>query len=235
MKTVIVIRHAQSEWNAENRFSGWANPALTQKGMDDALEAAQFLRDAKYSFDTIYSSILVRAIKTAEIIKQTLALDTAIQLDWRLNERHYGALQGQNKQAKADDVGEKQVWKWRRSYLEHPPKLSEEQHQQQKDSELLRQVPADKVPYSENLAETRERVSGFWREQVQPKLGNRNILLSAHGNTLRALLMELAQMSVEHIESFEIPTSEPIAIDFDDQGRFSKCHYLRGDQKLMLN
>lgn len=234
MNQVILIRHAQSEWNAQNRFTGWANPGLTHKGISEAKQAGKKLADAGYTFDAIYSSVLIRAEVTAQTIRRAMNLSSVqVHKDWRLNERHYGNLQGKNKSLMTQTVGEEQVWKWRRSYLEHPPEMSDKDYQAQKMMKAFDDIPAHLLPSTENLANTRARVTEFWRERIQPKLKSQNLLISAHGNTLRALIMELANMSIKQVESFEIPTAEPIVVAYDNNGQFKECFYLRNHESLM--
>lgn len=227
---VVLIRHAQSQWNAENRFTGWANPPLTQAGLDEAHHAAVLLHQHAYRFDVAFSSRLLRAQQTLDTILEDLQQPNIPKyLDWRLNERHYGTLQGVNKAEKALEVGEQQVWCWRRSYLEkaQPIPLTDPGHPA--NDPLYKDVDVKLLPDVENLAETRQRVSQFWQERVCPyiRLGER-LLISSHGNTLRALIMELAGLTVDQVESFEIPTGKPIIYTFDNKAQPLHWRYLDG-------
>lgn len=226
--TVVLMRHAQSQWNLENRFSGWANPLLTEEGEQEAYAAAELLKGAGYSFDIAYYSRLQRSKDTLDIVIKTLGIGRITTIsDWRLNERHYGQLQGKYKDADANNVSEEQIWSWRRSYLDKadPLELTDERHPA--NDQLYSDVPAQRLPAAENLKDTRERVSEFWQEVIIPKVRERSrILISSHGNTLRALMMDLAQMEIAEVEGFEIPTGKPIIVNCDQQGQFLDWHYL---------
>lgn len=225
---VILVRHAQSQWNAENRFTGWADPPLTAAGMAEAQRAGAWLRNHDYRFDIAYSSRLQRAITTLDILLQQLGQeDLPRQQDWRLNERHYGVLQGVNKAEAAAEVGEQQVWRWRRGYEDRATPLLRSDPQHPGNDPRYADVDPRQLPGAENLAQTRARALALWNERVVPHIrrGHR-ILISAHGNTLRALLMELAGMSVAEVESFEIHTATPILYRFDGHGQPLDWRYL---------
>jgi len=229
---VVLIRHAQSQWNLENRFTGWANPPLTNAGIDEARQAANLLNQQHYEFDVAFTSKLLRAQQTLDILLQELGQnDIAQYKDWRLNERHYGKLQGANKLEKARQSGETQVWRWRRSYLEKAEPLSRADPTHPVHDPLYHGIDRAKLPDVENLAQTRERVVEFWKERVVPfiRLGEQ-VLISSHGNTLRALLMELSRLTVEEVESFEIPTGKPIIYTFKRDATPLRWRYLENDQ-----
>jgi 2,3-bisphosphoglycerate-dependent phosphoglycerate mutase len=228
---VVLIRHAQSTWNRENRFTGWADPPLTEAGIAEARKAGQQLREAGYQFDHAYSSRLQRAQHTLELLLEELgqsALPAA--REWRLNERHYGALQGLNKDAMTHQAGLEQVKRWRRGYLDLPPPLAITEPQHPVNDPRYADVPAAELPSLENLDLTRDRVMAFWLPSVTPRLvkGER-LLVSAHGNTLRALIMALDNMSVTAVEQFEIPTATPIIYRFDRSGTPLGWHYLQSE------
>ena len=225
---VVMLRHAQSQWNLENRFTGWADPALTAAGIAEAKQAGAYLHDHGVAFDVAFSSRLQRAISTLDILLESLG-QTAIPRyqDWRLNERHYGALQGIDKHAAIATVGEQQVWRWRRSYLEQAAPLLRSDPAHPIHDPKYADIAAHLLPDVENLAQTRVRVVAFWQDQIVPRIRDgERVLISAHGNTLRALLMELAGMSVAEVESFEIPTATPIVFDFDHDAQPRDWHYL---------
>jgi 2,3-bisphosphoglycerate-dependent phosphoglycerate mutase len=225
---VILIRHAQSQWNLENRFTGWANPPLTQAGFDEARHAALLLKEHGYRFDVAFSSRLIRAQQTLDVILQTLEQTGLPQFqDWRLNERHYGLLQGVNKAEKAKEVGEQQVWRWRRGYEDKAAPLPRTDPSHPVNDPLYHDVDPDLLPDVENLKETRARVMQFWQERIEPyvRLGER-VLISSHGNTLRALLMGVANLSVTQVESFEIPTGKPIIYTFNRKAEPLEWRYL---------
>jgi 2,3-bisphosphoglycerate-dependent phosphoglycerate mutase len=214
---VILSRHAQSQWNKDNRFTGWANPPLTDAGVAEAIEAGKWLRINGYRFDVAYSSLLQRAITTLDILlDQTGQSGIPRFEDWRLNERHYGALQGVNKAEAMEQVGEHQVWRWRRGYKDSATPLPQTDPGHPLNDSIYAEIDPLLLPGVENLAQTRVRVMSFWKDQIVPRIrqGER-IVISAHGNTLRALLMDLASMSVAQVESFEIPTATPILYRFD--------------------
>ncbi|MGB0714168.1 MAG: 2,3-bisphosphoglycerate-dependent phosphoglycerate mutase [Gammaproteobacteria bacterium] len=226
--TAILIRHAQSEWNAQGRFTGWADPGLTRAGIREAERAGRVLAERGTRFDAIWTSCLQRASETARIVAhESDNAGIPIQHDWRLNERHYGALQGKNKEAMARSVGADQVWRWRRAYEERPPVLAHGDQRHPANDPGYDFLPADALPGSENLADTRARVSAFWNEHIVPglKRGERP-LIASHGNTLRALIMALTDMPVAEVERFEIPTGVPIVVAFDGQARAIGWHYL---------
>jgi 2,3-bisphosphoglycerate-dependent phosphoglycerate mutase len=225
---VVLIRHAQSQWNAENRFTGWADPPLTAAGIAEAQRAGAWLYNHGYRFDVAYSSRLQRAITTLDILLQQLGQeDLPRQQDWRLNERHYGALQGVNKAEAAAQVGEQQVWRWRRGYADRATPLLRTDPQHPGKDPRYADIDPRQLPGAENLAQTRARVLALWNERVLAHIRQgQRMLISAHGNTLRALLMELGGMSVAEVEGFEIPTATPILYRFDGHGQPLDWRYL---------
>jgi 2,3-bisphosphoglycerate-dependent phosphoglycerate mutase len=230
---VVLIRHAQSQWNKENRFTGWADPSLTEAGLAEAEQAAEMLRAAGFRFGAAYSSRLQRARQTLEVLLKTLQQTDIPQFeDWRLNERHYGLLQGLNKAQAAAEVGEAQVWRWRRGYKDKVQPLPRTDLSHPIHNPLYRNVDPELLPEVENLAETRTRVIAFWREQIVPRIrSDQRLLISAHGNTLRALLMDLAGMSVAEVEAFEIPTATPIVYTFSRDAQPLAWRYLTTKQQ----
>jgi len=216
---VVLIRHAQSQWNRENRFTGWADPSLTDAGVAEGKQAGDCLHRLGYRFDAAYSSVLQRARMTLDILLGSLGqLELPQQRDWRLNERHYGILQGLDKAEATARVGEEQVWRWRRGYLDRAGALSRTDKTHPIYDPRYAAIDPAVLPDVENLAETRARVVSFWQEMIVPHIrrGER-LLISAHGNTLRALIMELAGMSVAEVEGFEIPTATPILYQFEQE------------------
>jgi 2,3-bisphosphoglycerate-dependent phosphoglycerate mutase len=226
---VVMIRHAQSTWNAEGRFTGWADPPLTDLGRAEAEKAGRALKQNGYSFDRVFTSLLQRAAATAEIILQELNQPkVALEADWRLNERHYGALQGLSKQDLRDQAGDEQVHRWRRGYRDFPPALTDEDPRHPRFDARYADLPRALLPGVENLADTRARAFAFWREKVVPAItaGDR-VMISAHGNTLRGLIMALANMTEAEVEQFEIPTGTPIIYRFDEAGEPLSWTYLK--------
>ncbi len=213
---LVMCRHGQSDWNLKNLFTGWTDVDLTEQGIAEARDAGRLLAELPYEFDVAYTSVLKRAIRTL-----WLALDEMdrmwmpVHRDWRLNERHYGALQGLNKAETAAKYGDEQVHIWRRSYDVPPPELEldDERH----PSHDLRYQGVDDLPATESLKITLDRVRPCWEESIAPDLkAGKNVLIAAHGNSLRALVKMLDGMSDDEITGFNIPTGVPIAYDLND-------------------
>jgi len=213
---LVLCRHGQSDWNLKNLFTGWTDVDLTDQGRQEALDAGRMLADLDFDFDLAFTSVLKRAIHTLWLIMDEL--DRAwmpVNRDWRLNERHYGALQGLNKTETAAKYGADQVHIWRRSYATEPPPLDtdDERH----PSHDARYANIANLPATESLATTLERVAPFWSECVAPELqAGKNVLIAAHGNSLRAMVKMLDQISEAEITGFNIPTGIPILYQLDD-------------------
>jgi len=229
---LVLTRHAKSQWNKENRFTGWTDVPLTDAGIAEAKQAGDMLKAHGFEFDTAWSSVLQRARITLEILLGSVGqLHIPQQQDWRLNERHYGALQGKDKAEAMASAGEAQVHRWRRGYLDKAPALSTADPGHPQNDERYAGIDPARLPKGvENLAETRERVVECWQEHIVPQIQQgQRLLISAHGNSLRALMMELEGMSVEEIERFEIPTATPILYIFNTDGQPLEWHYLDKD------
>jgi 2,3-bisphosphoglycerate-dependent phosphoglycerate mutase len=213
---LVLCRHGQSQWNLENLFTGWYDVDLTDQGVREAESAGQLLGDLDFDFDIAYTSVLKRAIRTLWIILDELdRMWIPVERSWRLNERHYGALQGLNKAETAAQHGDDQVKIWRRSYDIPPPPLesSDERH----PSHDPRYAGIDKLPGTESLKTTLERVRPYWEERIAPDLrAGKNVLIAAHGNSLRALVKMLDGISDEDITEFNIPTGVPILYELGD-------------------
>lgn len=213
MSQLVLVRHGQSQWNLENRFTGWVDVPLTEKGEQEAQAAGQILKNNHLQFDWAYTSFLQRAIHTLwSILKETEQSWIPVQKDWRLNERHYGGLQGLNKQETRDKFGDNQVFEWRRSYSVAPPAatgpLQEAQIKDRRYAALGKQLPK-----GEALKHTLERVQPYWESHIKASLqkgSDASVLVVAHGNSLRALVKILTQMSEEEITSFEFETGVPL-------------------------
>ena len=211
---LVLVRHGQSEWNLENKFTGWVDVDLSEKGYAEAKHAGQILKDHGLEFDKAYTSVLKRAIKTLNIIlEESDQLWLTTVKSWRLNERHYGALQGLNKAETAEKYGDEKVHIWRRSYDTLPPLMNaDDELSQVNDRRYLKDV----VPMAENLKITLERVMPIWQDQIEPDLRDgKNIIIAAHGNSLRALTKHLEGISDEDIMGLEIPTGSPIIYELD--------------------
>lgn len=219
MPKLVFIRHGQSEWNLKNLFTGWVDVNLSEQGVQEATEAGKKLKEAGIEFDQAYTSVLTRAIKTLHI-----ALEESDQLwipetkTWRLNERHYGALQGQNKKEAAEKFGEEQVHTWRRSYDVLPPLLKADDEGSAVKERRYANLDPHVVPGGENLKVTLERVMPFWEDHIAPDLlDGKNVIIAAHGNSLRALTKYLEGISDDDIVSLEMATGQPVVYDLDDK------------------
>ena len=213
---LVLCRHGQSDWNLKNLFTGWTDVDLTKKGIAEAVEAGKLLNDLGYEFDVAYTSVLKRAIRTLWLMLDEMDLMwIPVIRDWRLNERHYGALQGLNKGETAAKYGDEQVHIWRRSYDIPPPviELDDERH----PAHDSRYAGIDNLPATESLATTLQRVLPCWKETIAPDLrAGSNVLIAAHGNSLRALVKMLDKVSDDEITGFNIPTGIPLAYELDD-------------------
>ncbi|MDH5444024.1 MAG: 2,3-bisphosphoglycerate-dependent phosphoglycerate mutase [Gammaproteobacteria bacterium] len=229
---LVLIRHAQSQWNKENRFTGWTDVPLTDAGVAEAKKAGDLLKSHGFEFDTAWTSVLQRARITMEILLGTNGqLHIPQYQDWRLNERHYGALQGKDKAEAMAIAGEAQVHRWRRGYQDRAEAVSQDDPSHPYNDPQYQGISKDLLPDGvESLADTRVRVVDCWQEKILPQIKQgQRLLISAHGNSLRALMMELEGMSVEEIEKFEIPTATPILYLFDKNGQPQGWHYLDKD------
>lgn len=213
---LVLCRHGQSDWNLKNLFTGWTDVDLTEKGREEAAEAGRLLRELEFDIDIAYTSVLRRAIRTLWImLDQMDRMWIPVVRDWRLNERHYGALQGLNKAETSAKYGDEQVHIWRRSYATPPPALEtvDERH----PSHDVRYAGIADLPATESLATTLDRVLPCWNDVVAPKLSaGSNVLIAAHGNSLRALVKMLDDVSEDEITGFNIPTGIPIVYDLDN-------------------
>lgn len=214
---LVFIRHGQSEWNAKNLFTGWRDVPLSKQGLAEAAAAGRKLKEHGYQFDIAFTSVLTRAVKTCNIVLEESGQLFVPQVKtWRLNERHYGALQGLNKQQTAEKYGEEQVRIWRRSYDVLPPLLDRDDEFSAHNDRRYAHLPADAVPDGENLKVTLERVLPFWHDQIAPAvLAGRRVLVAAHGNSLRALAKHIERISDADIMALEIPTGQPLVYKLD--------------------
>jgi 2,3-bisphosphoglycerate-dependent phosphoglycerate mutase len=213
---LVLCRHGQSDWNLKNLFTGWTDVELTEKGVAEATAAGQLLKSLDYEFDIAFTSVLKRAIRTLWIMLDEMdRVWIPVVRDWRLNERHYGALQGLNKAETAAKYGDEQVHIWRRSYAIPPPELEpgDERH----PSHDKRYAGIENLPATESLATTLERVLPCWNDSIVPELkSGKNVFIAAHGNSLRALVKMLDDISEDEITGFNIPTGVPLAYQLDD-------------------
>lgn len=230
MHKLVLMRHGESQWNLENRFTGWKDVDLTETGRMQAWQAGELLKKEGYEFDLAFSSVLKRAIRTLWIALDAMdAMHTPIGLSWRLNERHYGALQGLNKAETAAKYGDEQVLIWRRAYAIAPEPLSLDDPRHPRFDERYAKIEAGKLPATECLKDTVERVVPFWNDSIAPALrSGRRVLVAAHGNSLRALIKHLDSVSDEEIVNINIPTGQPLVYELDDDLRPIR-HYYLGD------
>ena len=232
MHKVVLLRHGESTWNKENRFTGWTDVDLTDKGRDEARAAGQLLKAGGYAFDIVFTSLLVRAIRTANITLDELDQSwLPVQRSWRLNERHYGALQGLNKAETAAKHGEDQVKIWRRAYAIAPPPLTADDPRHPSRDRRYHDVPASQLPLTESLKDTVARFLPYWNDAIVPQIrAGKHVLIAAHGNSLRALVKYLDHISDEAIVELNIPTGIPLVYELDDDLKPLR-HYYLGDQE----
>ena len=221
MYKIVLLRHGESTWNKENRFTGWTDVDLTEKGVEEAWAAGHLLRDEGFAFDVAFTSVLKRANKTLNIVLEALsALWLPVEHSWRLNERHYGDLTGQNKAEATARFGEDQVKVWRRSYDTPPPPISDDNAHNPNTDSRYAHVPADVLPTAECLADVVERMLPYWFDVIVPDLdGSRTVLVAAHGNSLRALVKHLDGIGDDEISGLDIPTGVPLVYQLDGNAR----------------
>lgn len=231
MYRLVLVRHGESEWNKLNLFTGWTDVDLSENGHKEAIKAGQLLKDAGYDFDLAYTSYLKRAIHTLHHILDEMDLDWIEEhKSWRLNERHYGALQGLNKAETAEKYGEQQVKIWRRSFAVCPPALEKDDPRSPALQKMYAGIDPSLLPQTESLAITIQRVVPYFESEIKPQiLAGRKVLIAAHGNSLRALVKYFDQISDDDIAGVNIPTGVPLVYEFDDQFHVQKHFYL-GDQ-----
>jgi len=230
MHKIVFIRHGESLWNRENRFTGWADVDLTEKGIDEARAAGRLLRSEGFAFDLAFTSVLKRAIRSLNFALEEMdRLWIPVEKDWRLNERHYGALQGLNKAETAAKFGEAQVLAWRRSYDTPPPALAPEDERSPARDPRYRSLSAAELPLTECLKDTVARVVPYWEGRIVPALrSGRQVIVAAHGNSLRAMVKYLDRVSEPDIVQLNIPTAVPLVYELDDAMRALR-HYYLGD------
>ncbi|WDF53973.1 2,3-diphosphoglycerate-dependent phosphoglycerate mutase [Mucilaginibacter sp. KACC 22063] len=228
MQKLVLLRHGESEWNKENRFTGWTDVDLSEEGMQQAKKAGELLKKHGLDFDVAFTSVLKRAIKTLHIALEELdMLWIPVHKSWRLNERFYGALQGLNKQETIDKYGEEQVHKWRRDPHEHPPEITEQDDRFPGHYLRYNDLTYRELPLTENLSETLDRALPFWHESIIPALRqNQKVIISAHGNSLRALIQYVENLSDEEVTKLDIPTAVPLVYELDDRLNSIRHYYL---------
>lgn len=228
MVHLVMVRHGQSQWNLENRFTGWTDVDLTEKGVEEARRSGQLVKDLGVEFDTTFTSVLIRAIRTLwlmldEMERMWLPQTTA----WQLNERHYGALQGLNKAETGERHGKEQLHIWRRSYDVRPPPLEEDDERHPRFDPRYASLAPGQLPATESLKTTLERALPYWEQAIRPCLnGGKNVLIAAHGNSVRALCKHLMGISDQDIPNLEVPTGNPLHLVFGDGLKLKSSTYL---------
>ncbi len=234
MLKLVLLRHGESIWNLENRFTGWTDVDLSDHGIQQARNAGRLLKEKGFSFDTAYTSVLKRAIRTLWMVLEEMDLMwIPVYKSWRLNERHYGALQGLNKKETAERLGVELVQKWRRSYDIAPPPLERTDRRHPRYDPRYRELNEDELPDTESLKDTLNRVLPYWHRTIEPSLrAGKRVLISAHGNSLRALVKYLDNISDDDIPMLNIPTGFPLVYELDDNLKAVKHYYLGNEEEI---
>ena len=228
MKKLVIVRHGESMWNLENKFTGWTDVPLSEKGIKEAKEAGIALKREGYTFDVAYTSVLKRANDTLKYILQELGeQNIPIHYSYKLNERHYGALQGLNKEETKKKYGEEQVKLWRRSAEVRPPELSKEDSRYPGNDPKYKDLPESKLPTTENLMDTIKRVVEYWEETIKQDVeAGKNVIIVAHGNSLRGLMKYLDNLSDDEVMNLEIETGNPICYELNDDLKPIRHYYV---------
>ncbi len=228
MYKLVLIRHGESEWNKANLFTGWTDVDLSEKGIKEAKDGGKLLKEENYTFDIAFTSVLKRAIRTLNLVLDELDLMwVPVRKSWRLNERHYGALQGLNKAETAEKYGDEQVLVWRRSYDVPPPALKEDDKRYPGIDPKYVMLDKRTLPFSECLKDTVERFLPYWHDQIAPTIkSGKKVIVAAHGNSLRALVKFLDNISDEEIVKLNIPTGIPLVYELDENLNSMKSYYL---------
>lgn len=234
MTKLVLLRHGESQWNLENRFTGWTDVDLTEKGEAEARESGKLLKEEGFQFDVAHTSLLMRANRTMEICLEEMGEnDILIKYNWRLNERHYGALQGLNKAETAKKYSDEQVLIWRRSYSTPPPQLDADDEQHPRFDKRYSDLDPNDLPPSESLKDTVDRFLPYWHESIKPDIeSGKRVFIVAHGNSLRALVKYLDTVSDEDIVGLNIPTGVPLVYELDESLKPIRNYYL-GDQEAI--
>ena len=229
MIKLVLVRHGQSMWNLENRFTGWTDVELSEQGIKEAKEAGKVLKEKGFGFDVAYTSVLKRANDTLGYILEELEeQDIPVKKSWRLNERHYGALQGLNKDETKEKYGEEQVLLWRRSTDVRPPALSKDDERYPGNDSKYSELKENELPTTENLIDTIKRVMEYWNSDIVKDLeAGKRVIIAAHGNSLRGLIKYLDNMTDEEVIKLELQTGNPICYELDDNLRPIRHYYLK--------
>ena len=226
MSLLILTRHGQSTWNLEKKFTGWVDVDLTEQGRIEAKKAGEFIKNNKIIIDLYYSSLQLRANNTLKLIQEVLKDKKEFKKAWQLNERHYGALTGLNKEEMKEKIGENKVYQFRRSWDLRPDELNKNSPYHPLNIGIYNEVPKENIPDTESLKDTYERVVKYYVEEIEKNFLNNNILISAHGNSIRALCKYLFKLNNEQISLLEIPTGNPLLISLNKDKQIQECKYL---------
>lgn len=228
MIKLVLVRHGESIWNLENKFTGWTDVKLSENGIKEAKEAGIVLRENNYIFDIAYTSVLKRAEDTLKYILEEMNIDIPVHRTWKLNERHYGALQGLNKKETALKYGDEQVKLWRRSIDVRPPSLTKDDSRYPGNDIKYKNLSKDELPLTENLNDTITRVVDYYINIIEPNIKqNKKVLIVAHGNSLRGLIKYLKKLTDEEVINLEIETGNPICLELDDNLNVINDYYLK--------
>ena len=230
MSYLILVRHGQSVWNLEKKFTGWVDVDLTTNGKSEAIKAGELIKTKNINIDIYYSSFQLRAKNTLKLIKQELKDMKVSKEAWQLNERHYGALTGLNKDEMKVKLGEEKVHQFRRSWDLRPDPLDRDNPYHPINIDTYREIPNNRIPDTESLKDTYERVLEFYKQEIENKISNNNILISAHGNSIRALCKYLFKLDESQISKLEIPTGNPLLMEIDENEKIINCNYLDKDR-----
>jgi len=234
MIKLVLLRHGESTWNKANKFTGWTDVPLTEKGVKEAKESGQVLKKEGYTFDVVFTNVLKRATKTTDIVLKEMNLtNIPVHESWRLNERHYGALQGLNKAEMAAKFGETQVLKWRRSYDIRPPGLAKDDERYPGNDPKYKELDEKDIPLTESLKDTIARVSPYWENEIASELkADKKVLVSASGNSLRALVKIIDDVPNDEIVHFNIPTGVPLVYELDKSFKAVKHYFLGNPEEI---
>ena len=230
MSYLILVRHGQSIWNLEKKFTGWVDVDLTENGKLEAKKAGKLIKAKNISIDIYYSSFQLRAKNTLNLIMEVLNDPKFFKEAWQLNERHYGALTGLNKDEMKIKLGEEKVHQFRRSWDLRPDPLNKNNPYHPINIETYKKIPINKIPDTESLKDTYERVLDFYKQEIENKISDNNILISAHGNSIRALCKYLFKLDENQISKLEIPTGNPLLINLDEEKKITDCKYLDSER-----
>ena len=230
MSYLILIRHGQSVWNLEKKFTGWVDVDLTENGKSEAKKAGELIKSNNINIDIYYSSFQLRAKNTLKLIKEILKDTKNFNEAWQLNERHYGALTGLNKDEMKTKLGEEKVHQFRRSWDLRPDPLDKNNPYHPTNIETYKTIPINQIPNTESLKDTYERVLKFYTKEIENKTKNNNILISAHGNSIRALCKYLFRLDKNQISKLEIPTGNPLLINLNKENKITNCKYLDNER-----